>query len=54
MVKVYAELTEGDVAAAHRSASPLDQWSGRLTTRAGADRRAARAYRGARAGFGVR
>jgi site-specific recombinase XerD len=55
MVRIYAELTDADVAAAHKTASPLDAWMGGLATnRSAAGRSDARGGRAARAGFGGR
>jgi integrase/recombinase XerD len=54
MVKLYAELSGADVAAAHRGASPLDRWSARGLTRGAAVRSDAPGGRGARVGSGGR
>lgn len=54
MVRLYAELSGADVAAAHRAASPLDRWTGSGISRAAAVRPGARAGRAARVGFGGR
>lgn len=54
MVRLYAELSGADVAAAHRAASPLDRWTAHGLNRASAVRPGAQAGRAARVGFGGR